>query len=226
MAIPVPIPSGALTVTDPDTARAEALVAAIVQVIKSGTSGGTAELGTPATIVPAGINPVIDPATGRPKLTSVVLDTPQAQLFYRQFAIAMAMVVPSWIPSPPPSVDSTFTGTCLSTDSVGDLVYVTGASKAVTKADPTDNAKMPIIGCIISKSTATDCVVQTNDLVSSTYTGLTPGKMYFVGTDGRPTSIRPTPSIGNTLLVQPIGFAIDSNLMLITPSTAIVRLQG
>jgi len=96
MAIPVPIPSGALPVTDPDTVRAEAFVAAITQVIKSGTSGGTPSIGTPATLVPDSVNPAIDPLTGLPKISSLVLDTPQAQLWYRQFAIAMAKVVPGW----------------------------------------------------------------------------------------------------------------------------------
>ena len=104
MPIPVPIPSGALAVTDPDTAKAEALVAALVQIFKNGTSGGTPTIRTPATLVPDAVNPSIDPLTGKPKLTSLVVDTPQAQLFYRQFALAMAKVVPGWSSGGGPSL--------------------------------------------------------------------------------------------------------------------------
>lgn len=280
MAIPVPIPSGALPITDADTARAESLVAAIAQILKSGTSGGTATLRTPATITPAGIDPPIDPLTGLPALQSVVLDTPQAQLFYRQLALAIAKTIvpyasstvagitrlstdptdpaqptainaeeasvtptpnkipragpagtidPGWVgagPGPGPFIDSTFDGTCVSTNVVGDIVRITGAGKTVDKVDCSDESKMLAIGIIISKSSSTSCVVQTNDLVTSVYTGLTPGKLYFVGTDGRPTLTRPSPPIGGSILVQPIGYAIDTNLFLVTPSTAIVRLRG
>lgn len=104
MAIPVPIPVGALPVTDPDTVRAESLVAAITQIFKNGTSGGTLAIGTPATIIPPGANPPIDPATGKPLLETLTLDTPQAQLFYRQLALAMAKIVPGWTSSPPSPV--------------------------------------------------------------------------------------------------------------------------
>lgn len=108
MAIPVPIPSGALPVTDPDTARAESLVAAVTQVIKNGTSGGTPAVRTPASIVPVTVNPPIDPLTGLPQISSIALESPQAQLFYRQFAIAMAKIVPAWTTSPPSPVIADF----------------------------------------------------------------------------------------------------------------------
>lgn len=136
---------------------------------------------------------------------------------------------PGWVgagPGPGPFIDSVFTGVCVAGDAVGDLMYMTGAGKTVAKVDPTNNAKMPAIGCIISKSSATSCVIQTNDLVSSVYTGLTPGKMYFAGTNSKPTLTRPTPGVGLTLLVQPVGFAIDTNLFLMTPGTAIARIRG
>jgi len=93
---PVPIPGGALAITDPDTARAEQLVAAIIQVFKNGTVGGTVGIQTPATVLPAGTNPSIDPLTGLPQLTTLALADANTQLFYRQLSIAMAMVVPAW----------------------------------------------------------------------------------------------------------------------------------
>lgn len=128
MSIPVPIAPGALAITDSDTSKAEALVAAVVQIIKNGTAGGTASIRTPATIIPEALNPSIDPATGLPKLVSLALDNPQSQLFYRQFALAMAKVVPGW-------------GGGGGGPSLGDLVFnefpagiINGANKAFTTA--------------------------------------------------------------------------------------------
>jgi hypothetical protein len=280
MAIPVPIPSGALPVTDADTARAEALVAVLAQIIKNGTSGGTANIRTPATLIPDGLNPGIDPATGLPRLTSVSLATPQEQLFYRQLALALSQALvpyasstvagitrlstdpavaslpiatnseevsvtpapnkipragpsgtidPGWVgagPGPGPFIDSVFTGTCLATNIVGDIVRITGAGMTVDKADCTNEAKMLAVGVIISKSGSTSCVVQTNDIVSGVYTGLTPGSLYFVGSNGRPTTTRPSPPTGGSVLVQPIGYALDANLFLVSPGTNITRMRG
>lgn len=97
MSIPVPIPVGATPVTDPETARAEAFVAAITRIIKSGTTGGSAAIGTPAMLFPSGLlNPPIDPLTGQPKLEPVVIDTPQTQLWYRQMGVVLQALVPVW----------------------------------------------------------------------------------------------------------------------------------
>lgn len=104
MAIPVPIPSGARPVVDAETVRAEAFVALLTQVMKSGTSGGTASIGTPAMLIPEGMNPPIDPATGKPKLTPVIIDTPQAQLWYRQIGVVLSQLVPLWASTSGPSL--------------------------------------------------------------------------------------------------------------------------
>lgn len=106
MPIPVPIPGGALAITDPDTVKAEQLVAAILQVFKNGTSGGTVAVQTPATVQPAGTNPPIDPLTGLPQLTTLTLADANTQLFYRQLSIALALVLPGWV-----SVPGTLTST-------------------------------------------------------------------------------------------------------------------
>jgi len=280
MAIPVPIPSGALPITDPDTARAEALVAVIAQIFKSGTSGGTPAIGTPATILSDGLNPIIDPLTGLPKISPLVIDTPQAQLFYRQLGLALATALvpyasatvigvtrlstdpsapefptalnseevtttpgankvpralpsglldPAWITGlgpVPPITEHTFTGTCLAGDAVGDLMYVSGAALAVTKADVTNFVKLPAVGCIVSKPSATSCIVQTSGLVSGVYSGLTPGKLYVVGTNSRPTLTLPTPGVGSSLFLQGIGIAIDTNLLLMSPASQITKRIG
>lgn len=97
MAIPVPIPVGALAITDVETTKAEELVAALIQIVQSGTSGGTPAIRTPALILPPGINPPIDPGTGQPLLTTLAIDSPQAQLLYRQLVVAMVKTVPLWV---------------------------------------------------------------------------------------------------------------------------------
>ena len=104
MAIPVPIPSGARPVVDAETIRAEAFVALLTQVMKNGTSGGTASIGTPAMLIPVGTNPPIDPATGKPQLSPVIIDTPQAQLWYRQIGIVLSQLVPLWASTSGPSL--------------------------------------------------------------------------------------------------------------------------
>lgn len=93
MSIPVPIPGSPLTITDAQTARAEALVSTFIQIVKNGTTGGTATLQTPPTVMPAGNNPAIDPSTGLPALKTFALLTPQDQLFYRQLAVALVASV-------------------------------------------------------------------------------------------------------------------------------------
>jgi hypothetical protein len=116
--------------------------------------------------------------------------------------------------------------TCTSLDNVGDLVYIAGSGMIVSRADPTNNSKMPAVGCIISKSSDTDCEVQVGSVVTNVYSGLVPGKIYFVGTDGSITVSRPTPQIGRSLLVQPVGVALDISKFLINPSPTITRLIG
>lgn len=93
MPIPVPVPGTPLAITDAQTARAEALVAKFVQIVKNGTTGGTPTLSTPPTVMPASTNPVIDPLTGLPELKTSELSTPQDQLFFRQLAVALVASV-------------------------------------------------------------------------------------------------------------------------------------
>lgn len=102
---------------------------------------------------------------------------------------------------------------------VDDLVYVTGAAiggiMQVDLVDVTDRAKMPAYGIVVSKSSATRCVVQTLGKYT-TGVALTPGKPVYVGATGQPTSTKPTlggsPSIAIT---QIIGYAWDTNQMFL-----------
>lgn len=136
---------------------------------------------------------------------------------------------PGWLtgtPGPGPSVIQTFTGVCVSGDAVGDLMYVSGPSKAVAKADVTNFTKLPAVGCIISKSGPTSCVIQTAGLVSGVYTGLTPGKIYVIGSNSRPSAALPVPAPSTNLFLQPVGIAVDTNMLLMTPSPTLTRIRG
>lgn len=79
---PVPIPDGPLPITDTLSQRAEAMLAALVQVVRDGTTGAT--VNTPAATTR-------DPKNPSNRLP-VVLETAAEQLFFRQMAIAFAAV--------------------------------------------------------------------------------------------------------------------------------------
>lgn len=102
------------------------------------------------------------------------------------------------------------TYTCLSGDAVGDFVYVSAAS-TVAKADADDTGKLPCIGVITSKPTATSAVVQTTGEV--TLSGLTAGAIYYLsGTAG---SITATPVSSHAV---PIGVAKSTTVLVLLNS--------
>lgn len=113
------------------------------------------------------------------------------------------------------------TAACQSSDSVGDLVYVSGSFSGndyvVTKADVTQYVKMPTIAVITVKLSPTRCVIQFSGEVPGLYTGLSVGRVYFVGTDSRPTAVPPTPGLGQRLYLQSIGVAVDADVLRLNP---------
>jgi hypothetical protein len=136
---------------------------------------------------------------------------------------------PLWVglgSGPGVAVVGTFSGVCLASAAVGDIVYVSAAGNVVRLVDITDSTKIPGIGCITSKPSSTSCVVQCHGLVFGVYTGLTPGRPYVIGTNGRPNVALPVPGVGQSLFIQPVGFAIDTNVMLIQPLNAITKIRG
>jgi len=106
---------------------------------------------------------------------------------------------------------------CLSTDTEGKLVCNNGDSVGgvlqVTTADPFTNTKVPAIGVIVSKSSSTDCLVQISGLIT-VLSGLTPGKLYWLNTNGTATVAVPT---GGTRYVHSVGVALASNVLLWRP---------
>jgi hypothetical protein len=115
---------------------------------------------------------------------------------------------------------------CLSTDNVGDVVRVSGDAVGgviqVTRADISDHLKMPGIGLLLSKSSPTDCMILRYGLFS--VTAFTPGKIYFVGSDGRPTAVRPVAPLGGGVFVQTVGVALTSTQFLVNPSFNMTRV--
>jgi len=79
---------------------------------------------------------------------------------------------------------------CLVTDVVGDVVRIRAAKVSnrfqVEKVDISTPGSPPAVAVIRKKYTATDCIIHFHGPLRNTYTGLTPGRIYLVGTDGRP----------------------------------------
>jgi hypothetical protein len=117
----------------------------------------------------------------------------------------------------PPVVSDTLEANCLGTDAVGDWVHVTaepaGGLYQVEKVDVTDLATMPSIGVIISKSSVTDCVIQTAGIFATS--GLTAGVPYVIGLDSQLSAAPPTPTAMGRTITQGVGTALSSTELLI-----------
>lgn len=115
-----------------------------------------------------------------------------------------------------------FPASCQPADAVGDCVHVAGDFVAgvaqVTRADITDNAKMPSIGIITGKGSATSCTVAF--FGSVVLVAALPGKLYFVGSDAKPTATRPA----GPALIQIVGVALGSTRLLLNPSPNMTKV--
>jgi hypothetical protein len=123
-----------------------------------------------------------------------------------------------------------FEADCLATDALGDCVYITGDAVGdryqVTKADPTDYSKMPAVGVIVSKVSATQCRVQFIGELVDIYSGLTVRKTAFVGLDGRIAESPPIPAPVGYAFSQTLGTVIDSGRILLTPNFHMIKQVG
>jgi hypothetical protein len=108
---------------------------------------------------------------------------------------------------------------CLSTDLVGDLVYVTGPMVGgrvqVTKTNITDRAKVPVLGLLASKTSDTVCTVRVAGSVSGLYSGLIPQGRVFAGDNGRLVQTLPSRPSSGIKFIQPMGIAISSDTVLL-----------
>jgi hypothetical protein len=93
---------------------------------------------------------------------------------------------------------------CLATDQVGQAMYIAGdmlgSAYQVTMADITDFTKMPAIGVLTLKSSATSGIVTSAGIIVRA--GLLPGRLYFVGSNGFPTATRPAATPASSVFVQ------------------------
>ena len=117
---------------------------------------------------------------------------------------------------------------CLLTDQVGDSVYIRAQANGfykVARANPADSTKMPVIGAIIRKWDFTNALVQLFG-EAKVYTGLTPGKTYWVDRDSRPVLMPPEPDPGERIYTQVLGVALDVGVLLVTPDPTIIVRVG
>lgn len=108
-----------------------------------------------------------------------------------------------------------FEANCLATDLINHFVRVVGNTLSVpdvTKADPTDALKMPAVGVIVQKPTATTCLVQVAGQILS-FSPVVAGTWYYVGTSAFPVVTPPAfPGIP-----QVIGVGLDTARLLLRP---------
>lgn len=99
---------------------------------------------------------------------------------------------------------------------VRDAVYLSG-TLAVDKADATDRAKMPAVGFVVQKPTATTCILQDRGELSG-FVGLTPQARYFFSTGGAISTSAPTPN--GASVEQQAGFAVSATILDIELGTS------
>lgn len=116
-----------------------------------------------------------------------------------------------------------FEADCPATVELGDWVYVTGPTIGgryqVAQADVTTLDKMPALGVVTAKPTATSCRVQWEGEAAG-FSGLTPRRVYYLQQDG---SIDLVPPSGAGHYVQRLGTALDASVLLVSFNSALIR---
>ena len=116
---------------------------------------------------------------------------------------------------------------CTATESVGDPVYISapkaGGRWQVRQADPADDAKMPAIGFVSSKPSATTCYVQVAGDLDG-FAGLTAGQPVFAAFGGveQPPIAYPLAGIKS---VQRLGIAVSSDTVHVNPESHRTRIR-
>jgi hypothetical protein len=112
----------------------------------------------------------------------------------------------------------TFTAELETGLSVLDLVCVSSTATTsikVAQASADDEAKMPVVGVLVTKNNDTEGVIVSSAIVE--LSGLIPGATYFVGTSGSITNIPPVAYTGS-VFVQQIGVALTQTKLLLNLS--------
>lgn len=106
-----------------------------------------------------------------------------------------------------------FEANCLAGDLLNQFVRVVGNTLGVpdvTKVDPSDASKMPALGIIVQKPTATTCLVQVTGQ-TTTFSPVIAGSFYYVGATALPVSVAPAPPA----LKQVVGVGLDTARLLL-----------
>lgn len=115
------------------------------------------------------------------------------------------------------------TANCKPSDSVGDCVYIlsdkVGQNYQVTKVDIDSGAPEAkiAIGILKSKSASNVCIVHLLSKLTGVFTGMTPGRLLYVGIDSKPTETAPLPPVTGTRVLQVIGYSISSTELFVNP---------
>lgn len=162
-----------------------------------------------ATVVPAQI--AGPPFTGDPSDPEPKIDYQSVELFGLKLEGRIPHY-PAWL-----------LATCTASELDGHHVYCTGRDAvnnvpSVAKCDPSNTAKMPAIGQIYYKFSDTICLIQIvagAEMLSAAL--LTPGAVYFVGTDALPAKVGDANIPGAGLVKQAIGVAVSTKRLLKVP---------
>lgn len=212
--------------TSVDLSIIQSAAVALFQSVPAGERATTTFLTRLATVAPADNNAItlsISTAGDLATLVATEAATPANLVIHVQHSISGYV---AWGigfgtgggPPPPASSDKTFSANCLAGDAVGACVYVTGASVGgviqVGTCDPANEIKMPAIGIITAKSSATDCTVQRFAVADLTGSGVAfvPASRAFVGFTGLPVTTPPTPgaSPSGYVMLQTVGVATEA----------------
>jgi len=119
---------------------------------------------------------------------------------------------------------SAFSGACEVGVLAGDAACVL-PDGLIARADPTNPARMPAVGIVESVDGST-ARVRSGLILRSVLSGLIPGKVYYVGANGRPSDTPPTALPGVEVDHQTIGIAVSTTALRVAPSTAIFIHRG
>ena len=115
---------------------------------------------------------------------------------------------------------------CTVAEAIGDLVYLAGPPVSgrdqVRRADPSDVAKMPAVGVIVNKLSATSCQVQWMGETTSIFSGLATGKSCFVGPDGRVAALPSRSPAGK--FAQIVGVATAPTRFYVRPDGVMAKI--
>lgn len=154
-------------------------------------------------------------------LTATIDSSPGTLILTTPYAQASAFMPAGYGggsgPTPPsPGIDSGLVEVGCFGVPVGTVVYIDDLGDA-EPADASDPEKMPAVGIVEEIIDSTHAKVRVAGAITG-LSGLTPGKIYFVGTSG---DLSLMPPIIEGHLVQPVGFSLTDSTLCVAPATTI-----